>query len=91
MAAFTNQRDRVQHSASARISYKWFDETLEGEMAVALSFTRFDFVLRPKLTYAFTDRWKGTIGADIFRGPQNVFFGRLRDNSGVYVELRYNF
>lgn len=74
-----------------RVSYKWFNETLEGELAGVLSFTRLDFALRPKLTYAFTDRWKGMVGADIFRGSKNVLFGRLRKNSGAYVELRYSF
>lgn len=91
LAAVTNQRDQVQNGASIRVSYKWFNETLEGELAGVLSFTRLDFALRPKLTYAFTDRWKGLVGADIFRGSKNVLFGRLRKNSGAYVELRYSF
>jgi hypothetical protein len=91
LAAVTNQRDQVQHGASLRVSYKWFNETLEGELAGMLSFTRLDFALRPKLTYAFTDRWKGLAGADIFLGSKNVFFGRLSENSAAYVELRYSF
>lgn len=91
LAAITSQRGQVQNGASLRVSYKWFNETLEGELAGVLSFTRLDFALRPKLTYAFTDRWKGLVGADIFRGAKNVLFGRLRKNSGVYVELRYSF
>jgi hypothetical protein len=90
-AALTSQRNAFQQGVSLRVNYKWFNETLEGEIAGVLSFTRLDFVLRPKVVYAFTDRWKGTLGADIFRGSRNVFFGRLRQNSGAYVEMRYSF
>jgi hypothetical protein len=48
-------------------------------------------MVRPKLTYAMTDRWKLTVGADVFDGPRRSFFGRLRDNSTAYAEIRYSF
>jgi hypothetical protein len=91
LAAVTNQRDAVQNGASLRVNNKWWNETLEVEVAAVLSFTRLDFVLRPKVIYAFTDRWKGTVGGDIFRGSGHTFFGRLCKNSGAYVEMRYSF
>ena len=56
-----------------------------------LFFTRLDFVVRPKVIYALTDRWKVTVGAAIFRGPPQSFLGRLRDNSTAYAELRWSF
>ncbi|MBI4529197.1 MAG: hypothetical protein HY695_35815 [Deltaproteobacteria bacterium] len=90
-ATQTNQLDRVQHGASLRVSDKWFNETLEGEAVAVIFFTRGDYAIRPKLTYAFTDRWKGTIGADLFRGPDRSFFGNLRDNSTAFIELRWSF
>lgn len=90
-AVATNQFDRVQHSASLRISHKWFHETLEGEVAGVLSFTRLGYVVRPKVTYALTDRWKVVVGADVFRGDRLSFFGNLRDNFTVYAELRWSF
>jgi len=90
-ATQTNQLDRLQHGGSLRISDKWFNETLEGELAGVFFFTRGDYAIRPKLTYAFTDRWKGALGADFFRGPRRSFFGNLRDNSTAYVELRWSF
>ena len=90
-AAISNQVDRVEHGFSLRVSHKWLHETLEGEVAAVLFFTRLDFVVRPKLTYALTDRWKVTVGADIFRGDPQSFLGRLRDNSTAYAELRWSF
>jgi hypothetical protein len=90
-AVQTNQLDQVQHGASLRISHKWLNETLEGELVGVLTFPRGDYAIRPKVTYAFTDRWKGVIGADLFRGPRLSFFGNLRENSTAYTELRWSF
>lgn len=90
-ALVANELDEVQHGASLRVRHTWLNETLEGEVATILLFTRFDFVVRPKVTYAVTDRWKAAVGADIFRGERRSFFGRLRDNSTVYTEFRWSF
>lgn len=90
-ALIANELDRVQHGAALRIANKWLNETLEAELAAVVLFTRSDFVVRPKVTYAVTDRWKAIVGADIFRGPRPSFLGRLRDNSTAYAELRWSF
>lgn len=90
-AILTGQQDRFQHGMTLRISDQWLHETLQGELAAACSFTRHDFALRPKLVYAFTDRLKGTIGADLYRGNRQTFFGQLRDISSGYAELKYSF
>ncbi len=90
-AVVANQLDRVQHGVSLRISDKWLHETLEAELASALSLTRLDYALRPKVTYALTDRWKAILGADVFRGDRRSFFGNLRDNTTAYAELRWSF
>jgi uncharacterized protein DUF1302 len=90
-AVASNQLDRIQHGAAVRISHRWLNDTLEGEVASILSLTRLDYVLRPKLTYALTDRLKGVVGADVFRGPPRSFLGNLRENTTVYAELRWSF
>lgn len=90
-ALVANELDQVQHGASLRVSHKWLNETLEAEVGTILSFTRLDFLVRPKVTYALTDRWKVVMGADIFRGQRRSFFGRLQDNSAVYAEVRWSF
>lgn len=90
-AAIANQVDQVLHGFSLRGGYKWFNETLEAEVASVVFFTRRDFVVRPKVVYALTDRWKVTVGADIFRGDPQSLLGRLRDNSTAYVEIRWSF
>lgn len=90
-AVVNNQLDRVQQGMSLRIADKWMNETLEGEIAGVANFTRHDFMLRPRLAYAFDDHWKGTLGAYVYRGSSNTFFGLLKDRTGGFAELRYSF
>jgi len=90
-ASINSQLDQVQQSISFRISKKWLNETLETEVGSIVGLTRLDYAVRPKAKYAITDRLRATVGGDIFRGPTPSVFGRLRDNSTAYVELRWDF
>ena len=90
-ATINSQLDEVQESISFRVSKKWLNETLETEVGSIVGLTRLDYAVRPKAKYAITDRLRATVGGDIFRGPTPSFFGRLRDNSTAYVELRCDF
>jgi len=90
-ATINNQLDQVQESISLRINKKWLNETLETEVASIVNLARLDYAVRPKAKYAITDRLKATVGGDIFRGSTPSFFGRLRDNSTAYVEIRLDF
>jgi hypothetical protein len=47
--------------------------------------------LWPKVTYAFTDHLKGLVGAEIYLGPSDSFFGRLNRTSAGYGELQLGF
>ncbi len=90
-AVIANQRDRTQHGVTFRISNKWMNETLEGEVAGIWDFTRNGYLLRPKLIYAINDKWKAVAGFDYYGGPDDSFFGRLEKNRGAYAELIYGF
>ncbi|RFC35204.1 MAG: hypothetical protein DID90_2727554592 [Candidatus Nitrotoga sp. LAW] len=90
-SALWNQFSRSQHGISVRASNKWLNETLEGEIAAVASFGRSNYFIRPKLVYAFTDNVKGSLGLDIYRGESSTFFGRLRDNSLLFAEMKYGF
>jgi len=90
-ATLNSQLDRVHESITLRVSKKWFGETLETEVASILGLARLDYAVRPKMKYAITDRWRLTVGGDIFRGPDPSFFGRIRDTSTAYVELRWDY
>ncbi|GAB3760486.1 hypothetical protein GCM10028796_09190 [Ramlibacter monticola] len=90
-ALISNQRDATEHGISLRVSHRWLNDTLEVELLGVISLTRGDNAWRPKLTYALSDSLKLTVGADLFRGGRDTYFGRLRDNSLAYAELKYAF
>jgi hypothetical protein len=90
-AIVNNQRDRTQQGVTFRISNKWLNETLEGEIAGIWDFTRHGYLLRPKVIYAINDKWKAVAGFDYYGGPDDSFFGRLEDNRATYAELIYGF
>jgi hypothetical protein len=90
-ATINSQLDKVQESVSSRISKKWLNEVIETEAGAIVGLARLDYAVRLKAKYAITDRLRATVGADIFGGPTPSFFGRLRDNSTAYLEVRWDF
>lgn len=90
-AILDGQRDRVSNGISFRVSNKWFNDTLEAEIFGVVNLTRNDSFWRPLLTYSFSDRWKGTVGAEFYRGADNTQYGSLKRNRGAFAELRYSF
>jgi len=85
------QQSRLQNGMSARVSYKWFHETLEAEVHGVTWLEGGDFVISPRATYAINDNLKLSIGADVYRGPADSVFGLLRANSLEFGELGYSF
>ncbi|HEX9391762.1 MAG TPA: DUF1302 family protein [Usitatibacteraceae bacterium] len=90
-AVLSGQRDRLNNGISFRVSNKWFNNTLEAEIFAVFNLTRNDRFVRPLLSYAFNDQWKGTVGAEFYGGANNTQFGGLKSNRGVFAELRYGF
>ncbi len=86
-----NQTRKFDNGVSMRIASTWLNDTLEGEIAGVVSLSGGDAYLKPRLIYALNDHWKARLGADIFMGEKTKFFGRLQDNSSVFLELQYNF
>jgi hypothetical protein len=74
-----------------RINYKAWNETLETELAAVVWLKNGDSAIRPKVTYAFTDRFKGILGGELYRGPAHSFFGQLNPTSSAYAELQFGF
>lgn len=87
----TNQQFEDQAGMTLRPSYKMFNETLEMEVAFVRWFGKGESLIRPKVTYAFTDKFKGIVGGEIYSGPPDSTFGLLKHASSAFAELRYNF
>lgn len=50
-----------------------------------------DAYLRPKAAYDYSDNWQVQVGANLFWGDRETFFGRFEKNSNLYAGLRYSF
>ena len=85
------QLDTIQNGWSLRIDKKFWNDTLDCELLGLHHFERNDFFLRPRLTYDLADGWRLAIGGEVFGGPQVSFFGRVKQNTGAFVELLYSF
>ncbi|MGH8488461.1 MAG: hypothetical protein ACREXS_06245 [Gammaproteobacteria bacterium] len=90
-AIVNGQQDEFSNGASMRVSNRWLNDTLEAELLGILDFTRSNTYLRPLLTYALTDDIRCSLGGELYLGADNTFFGRLKENSGLFFELRYSF
>ncbi len=90
-AAAFHQVRRREFGLSLRIGKKWMNDTVEAEIAAVKSISTSDYVLKPKLIYAISDHWKLTAGANLFHGRTDTYYGRLKDASTVYSELKYSF
>jgi hypothetical protein len=90
-ALVDGQRDAIANGFTFRVSNKWRNDTLEAEIFGVVNTTRHDRLLRPLVTYAITDHWKATVGADIYHGARDTQYGSLSRNRGAFLELRYGF
>lgn len=90
-AVLNNQIDEVTNSLSLKIQYKMFYETLKAEASAIYNITRSDYLIRPRVYYAITDRYSVVCGGDLYRGRKESFFGLLKDNSLAFVEFRAGF
>lgn len=71
---------------NGKLSPRW-----EAEVLWVASLNRTDWMLRPKLNWAFEKNWRLVLGADVFHGPELGYFGRYRAQDRVYTELRYSY
>ena len=90
-SVLTGQMRRHQHGATARVSYKWFHDTLEAEVAAAGYAQPRGGLIRPKVTYALSDRVKLLVGGELYRGETGSMFKMQRPNSGGFAEVRWSF
>ena len=60
------------------------------ELSGAIRLLDGDFVLRPVYSLALSNRWRMKIGATIFAGSPNSYFGQFRDSSYLDLRLTYS-
>lgn len=70
-----------------RLSNRFFNEQLKVELASILDTQKHSYVIRPRITYAVNDQIKITMGADIFSGIEQSYFGIRENNDLRFIEL----
>ena len=88
-AIFSSQLDRNQDGISIRIAKKWLNETLETELAGSTLLERNGYSLRPRVTYLWSDSIKLLAGYESYEGNSNTYYGYLKKNNTLFMELRY--
>lgn len=87
----SHQEEKEIHGISLRPSYKMYNETLELEVAIVAWLNRGDHLIRPKITYAINDTTKLYVGGEYYNGKDDTYFGRLKEISSAFAEVRYLF
>jgi hypothetical protein len=90
-ALSNNQFDETQLGLFGRIGRTWWNDTLETEVAMLYWFRHNDYLVRPKIKYAWTDTLKTIFGSDQYRGPENSAYGNLKNISTTYLEMQLGF
>lgn len=90
-AAYSNQTVPTDQGFAFRINKKWMEETLDAELRGQFSTSRKNYAVKARLTYAFDDRFKGTVGMNLYGGSPNTLFDDFREMSAIMAELRYDF
>jgi hypothetical protein len=90
-AAVNNQLDRVQNGVTFRLARRFANDSAEAEIAVIHYLEPGDTAIRPRLSTSIRDGLRLAAGADIFTGPSNSFFGRVRSLSAGWLQLTAGF
>ncbi len=73
-----------------RVATDFMNEKLKPEVLLLTDLDEGAILLRPKVSYEFSDQWLGRLGADILAGTGGTF-GRFAANDRVYSEIEWSF
>ncbi len=73
------------------VSTDFMNDKLKPEMIALMNYSDGSSMLRPKVSYEFSDNTLGRLGLDVFSGDATDFFGQFNDNDRVYAEVEYTF
>jgi len=88
LARVSQQLRQTQHGGTVRLSNQWWHETLKAEVSGVFFAPPWQVLIRPRITYAVSDRWQLVAGADHADGGDGTLFRSLRKNSLAFLEVR---
>ena len=83
--------DEFANTMTFLAHYDAMRETLHLELFSYVGLNYGDALIRPKVTYDFSDSFSILLGSNIFVGDEQGMFGRYGDNSMIYTKIKYNF
>jgi len=85
-------RDRDRHVMTVRLTKLLMNQNLRLSLFGYYSPSDKDVYMRPNVNYKVSDNTAVEVGSNIFFGDySNTFFGQFRDDTNVYLSLRYSF
>jgi hypothetical protein len=82
--------DQASGFVSLMISTDYLNEKLKPEVIGLYDWADGSWMLRPKVSYEFSDQITARFGGDLF-GGSNGFFGQFDKNDRLYTEVEYTF
>jgi len=84
--------DEYRHVITLRLTKLLLYQNLRLSLFTFYSPSDQDVYMRPNIHCKITDHWSAEVGANIFFGEEDhTFFGQFKDNSNVYLGLRWSF
>jgi len=83
--------DEFDNTLTVLLRKTFLNETLTLEFFSYYSINNEDALIKPKISYKYTDELELTLGAYIFIGDDDGLFGQYEDNSMVYTRVKLNF
>ncbi len=84
--------NRFRHVLTLRLTQFLVMDKLELSLFTFFSPDELDTYIRPRVTYKIIDPLAIVVGANLMFGRDDyTFFGQLKENTNVYVRLRYSF
>ena len=83
--------DEFDNTMTFLARYDALRETLHLELFSYIGLNYGDALIRPKITYDFSDSFSILLGSNIFVGDERGMFGRYNNNSMLYTKIKYNF
>ncbi|TQV74154.1 hypothetical protein FKG94_16220 [Exilibacterium tricleocarpae] len=85
-------KDRHRDLVTLRLTQTLINQRLTLSLFNFWSPSEEDGYVRAKANYKASDHWIWEVGTNVFYGDQvETFFGQLKDNSNLYIALRYGF
>jgi len=83
--------DQNSGFVSLMVSTDYMNDKLKPETIILLNWADGSWMLRPKVSYEFSDQITAKLGLDMFGGDKNDFFGQFDKNDRIYSEIEYTF